>query len=74
MVNVDGYSLQDELENAYSDYGDEGVLLVTRSNKSANQYNQQIRRTIKWMEEEIDVGDTIMVVKQAEGLPTRASS
>lgn len=63
VVNVDGYSLQDELESAYADFGDEGVLLVTRSNRSANQYNQQIRRTIKWMEEEIDVGDTIMVVK-----------
>lgn len=63
VVHVDGYSLQDELESAYGEFGDEEVLVITRSNKSANQYNQQIRRTIKWLEEEIEVGDTVMIVK-----------
>lgn len=54
---------EDELNSAYSYYGDDSVMIITRSNKSANNYNQQIRLRIKYMEDEIASGDVLMVVK-----------
>jgi exodeoxyribonuclease-5 len=38
-------------------------MIITRSNKRANQYNQGIRSQILWHEDEIATGDYIMVVK-----------
>jgi ATP-dependent exoDNAse (exonuclease V) alpha subunit len=55
--------LEDALNDAYSIYGEENVMVVTRSNKRANQFNQQIRQRIRMMEEEIDAGDFLMVVR-----------
>lgn len=59
---IHGMHLQDELESAYAKYGEDNVMIVTRSNKQANQYNQQIRVRIRWMEEELNAGDVIMAV------------
>ena len=55
--------LEDELNHAYSYYGEDCAMVITRSNKSANQFNQQIRLRIKYMEDEISSGDKLMVVK-----------
>jgi exodeoxyribonuclease V len=63
IVQLEGSNLQDELEWAYDNYGAEGTILITRSNKTANKYNQQIRSRIRGMEGEIAVGDYLMVVK-----------
>ncbi len=60
---INGQELQDELDNCYSKYGDENVMLITRSNKNANQFNLQIRARIKWMEDELNAGDYMMIVK-----------
>lgn len=60
---VDIEELEDALNDAYSIYGEEGVMVVTRSNKRANEFNRQIRGRIKMMEEEIDSGDLLMVVR-----------
>jgi exodeoxyribonuclease-5 len=38
-------------------------VIITRSNKRANDFNEQIRRRILWREEEIDAGDRLMVVR-----------
>lgn len=40
---VDGYDIQDAINTAYSNYGIEDTAFIVRSNKRANQYNQQIR-------------------------------
>lgn len=58
-----GYDLQDELEQAVNKHGIENVLVVCRSNKRANIYNQQIRNRVLWFEEELASGDLMMVVK-----------
>ena len=39
------------------------VIVITRSNKRANRYNEGIRRYILSAEEEIESGDMLMVVK-----------
>lgn len=63
IKSITGQELQDELESAYSKYGKEEVLLITRSNKSANMFNQAIRSRVLWQENEINAGDNMMIVK-----------
>lgn len=60
---VTGGELIEEIENSYSRFGKDDTIVVTRSNKRANQYNQGIRRTILGYEDEINSGDMLMVVK-----------
>lgn len=38
-------------------------MVVTRSNKRANIYNQGIRNTVLWREEQLTTGDMLMIVK-----------
>lgn len=60
-MNTD--KLEDGLRYAYEKYGIEKSMIICRSNRSALQYNQLIRRQILFKEEEIEAGDFIMVVK-----------
>ena len=55
--------LEDGLRYAYDKYGTENTTIVTRSNKSAVQFNLYIRRVIHFYEEEINAGDRLMIVK-----------
>ena len=63
LVRVDGLELQDFLETSYGNFGQEETILITRSNKQANKYNQHIRGRILWFEEMLCSGDCLMVVK-----------
>jgi exodeoxyribonuclease-5 len=60
---VDGYDIEDALVAAYDNDGVEDTAFIVRSNKRANQYNQQIRMQIRGQENEISAGDFVMVVK-----------
>ena len=60
---VDGYDIQDAITSCYDNDGVEDSAFIVRSNKRANQYNQQIRSKIRGQENEISTGDYIMVVK-----------
>lgn len=59
----DGYEIQDAIHDAFRNYGPEETTFIVRSNKRANQYNQQIRAKILDRESELSVGDLLMVVK-----------
>lgn len=59
----DGYETLDAIHDAYSKKGSEETIFIVRSNKRANQYNQQIRMRILDIESEISPGDYVMVVK-----------
>lgn len=63
FFKMTGERLEDGLRYAYDKYGTENTAIVTRSNKSAVQYNQYIRRTIHFFDEEISAGDLLMIVK-----------
>ena len=63
VTAVQGDHLLDCLQSSYDTVGVEETLIVTRSNKTANRYNQGIRNRILWREEEIGQGDLVMVVK-----------
>lgn len=60
---IDGYDIEDAINTAYTNIGVEDTTFIVRSNKRANQYNQQIRSKIRGQENEISTGDYIMVVK-----------
>lgn len=61
--SISGMDLQEELESCISKFGRDEVMVVTRSNKRANLFNEQIRRRILWQEEDLNAGDVIMAVK-----------
>lgn len=63
VVSLTGYELQEMLEDEFSQRGPEGAILVTRSNKRANQYNKEIRARVFFREEEISGGDFVMAVR-----------
>ena len=45
------------------EFGSEETIVITRSNKWANTYNNQIRSRILWYEDLLCSGDCLMVVK-----------
>lgn len=60
---IKGEDLIDELSSAISRDGIDSTMIVTRSNKRANIYNQGIRNTILYREEELSTGDLLMLTK-----------
>lgn len=60
---TDGYDIQDAIDSAYSNFSIEDTAFIVRSNKRANQYNEQIRSKILGKESELSTGDFLMVVK-----------
>ena len=53
----------DTLEQAYREVGEEETLIITRSNKRTNLFNQGVRARILWKEDELSAGDRLMVCK-----------
>ena len=77
---ITGSEVAEKLEHSYNEVGAEEVMLLTRTNKRTNIYNQGIRARILWREEEIETGDRLMVSKnnyfwteKYEGLPFLAN-
>ena len=63
IISLTGENLEDALNEAYSQHGEENVVIITRSNKRANIYNHEIRNRILFREGTIQAGDLMMVVK-----------
>ena len=60
---IPGDELIDALYDSYRNHGTDGTIVVTRSNKRANIFNNGIRARILDYEEELSGGDLIMVAK-----------
>ncbi len=60
---IEGGDFLEKLQDCYDRYGRDETIVITRSNKRANRYNQGIRRNVLGAEEEIESGDMLMVVK-----------
>jgi ATP-dependent exoDNAse (exonuclease V) alpha subunit len=60
---VPGDELIESLSTSYSHVGLDETMVVTRSNKRANIYNQGIRNTVLGREDELCRGDRLMIVK-----------
>ena len=63
VQTVSETELLEVLEQSYNEVGEEETILLTRTNKRTNIYNQGIRARILWREDEISNGDRLMVVK-----------
>lgn len=63
IESVDGGQFMEILADCYARYGRDETMVITRSNKRANRYNEGIRRYVLGAEEEIESGDRLMVVK-----------
>lgn len=63
VCTLSGGQLQEALEEAYNEVGVEGTIMLTRTNRRTNIYNQGIRSRLLWKEDEISSGDRLMVVK-----------
>lgn len=60
---INGMELEDELHSAYTNAGREDTLIICRSNKRANAFNNEIRRRILGYDTEVNAGDLLMCVK-----------
>jgi exodeoxyribonuclease-5 len=63
IVSITGTDLVEALSNAYSRFGQEETIVICRSNKRANRYNEGIRNRVLYVEGDITSGDRIMIVK-----------
>lgn len=60
---IDGHEIQEAIDGSYSENGKEETTIIVRSNKRANLYNLNIRERILFLENDLAVGDFMMVVK-----------
>lgn len=60
---MDGQEVMDAIQDSYDTNGHEDTVIIVRSNKRANLYNQNIRNRILFQEAELAPGDHLMVVK-----------
>lgn len=63
VERINGSELIDSLESSIQKTGINETIVICRSNKRANKYNEGIRNSILFHEHEICVGDLLMVVK-----------
>jgi exodeoxyribonuclease-5 len=63
ITSISGNELIEEISTAYNRHGINDTIIICRSNKRANKYNQGIRNQIFNYEREIVPGELLMVVK-----------
>jgi ATP-dependent exoDNAse (exonuclease V) alpha subunit len=63
VFRMTGEKLEEGMHYAFNKFGAENVIILTRSNKAAVQYNEYIRRMIHFAEDELDAGDRLMIVR-----------
>lgn len=63
LINITGDELQEKIEESIDKYGNDETIIITRSNKQANNYNFQFRSRILWYDEELSNNDILINVK-----------
>ncbi|MCR4964440.1 MAG: AAA family ATPase [Bacteroidales bacterium] len=63
VTRINGGELEELYNSLYGKYESEEIVTITRSNKRANIFNQEIRNRIHFRENQIATGDFIMAVK-----------
>jgi len=63
ICRISGREVIELLEDYYQGGNPDDTIIIVRSNKMANKYNEGIRRQIMYKEEQITAGDMVMVVK-----------
>ncbi len=60
---ISGNDLIEEISSCYSRDGFEETIVISRSNKNVNVFNNGIRNSVLYREEELSNGDLLMVTK-----------
>lgn len=63
LYTNNGMDVFEAIESAFAESGVDQTVFIVRSNKRANSYNENIRKRILVLEDELSVGDQLMVVK-----------
>ena len=63
VERIGGGELIEAITDAYDRYGEDGTVILCRSNKRAIRYNLGIRSTVQFKEERLVRGDALMIVK-----------
>ena len=63
IIRVPGEQVIETLENSRRTVGSEETLIITRSNKLTNLYNNGVRARVLWKEDDMSNGDRLMVSK-----------
>ena len=63
VERIGGGELIEAIGGAYDRYGEDGTVILCRSNKRAIRYNLGIRSTVQYKEERLVRGDALMIVK-----------
>lgn len=63
IIRLKGEEVIETLEQSWRNVGAEETLIITRSNKMTNLYNNGVRARILWKEDQLSNGDRIMVCK-----------
>ncbi len=60
---MSGADLIESISSAYDKFGMDDVIVINRSNKRANKYNEGIRNAVLYRESKLSEGDLLMIVK-----------
>ncbi len=63
VERISGADLIEAISGAYDKYGMDEVIIINRSNKRANKYNEGIRNAVLYRESKLSEGDLLMIVK-----------
>jgi exodeoxyribonuclease-5 len=63
LVRLDAADMMEVLNREYTERSEEDVVVICRTNKRANLFNQAIRNRVLFREGEINAGDYLMVVR-----------
>ena len=63
ICRIGGGELIEAMEDAYGEFGEDGVMVVCRSNRRAIRYNMGIRSSVQFKEDRLVRGDRLMIVK-----------
>lgn len=63
VIRVPGEEVIETLEHSWREVGSEETLIIARSNKMTNLYNQGVRARVLWKEDELSNGDRVMISK-----------
>lgn len=63
IYRMQASKLQDGILYSYEKFGVDETVVITHTNRMANQINQLIRTHILWRENELESGDRVVIVK-----------
>lgn len=63
ILQLAGEDVPEEIECSYREVGIAETIVLTRTNRQMNLYNQGIRARILWKDEEVSGGDRLMVTR-----------